>query len=191
MPRDYLIELRRGTAALWTSTNPTLLAGEEGIETDTGLRKLGDGSTAWNSLAYGKIARTDALDTLTGTVNVSNATAPTAGYALVANGPTSAMWKQQPTGPTGQTGSTGPTGGTGNTSNTGPTGAQGVTGSTGSTGATGPSTGNTGATGPTGPTGASGPTGSATGNTGATGTTGPGVSYAADYLMAFSNWGLT
>jgi len=46
------IQIRRGTAASWTSTNPTLAAGELGVETDTKLVKVGDGSTAWTSLAY-------------------------------------------------------------------------------------------------------------------------------------------
>lgn len=41
-----------GTAAAWTSNNPTLLAGEVGWESDTGKAKLGDGTTAWNSLSY-------------------------------------------------------------------------------------------------------------------------------------------
>lgn len=46
------IQLRRGTAASWTSTNPTLAAGEIGLETDTGKFKIGNGSTAWVALAY-------------------------------------------------------------------------------------------------------------------------------------------
>jgi hypothetical protein len=46
------IQLRGDTAADWTSTNPVLFAREFGIETDTGKIKLGNGSTAWNSLAY-------------------------------------------------------------------------------------------------------------------------------------------
>ena len=46
------ILIRRDTAANWTSANPTLAAGELGGETDTGKLKLGNGSTAWNSLAY-------------------------------------------------------------------------------------------------------------------------------------------
>jgi hypothetical protein len=46
------IQIRRGTASQWTSTNPTLAAGELGLETDTLLMKAGNGSTAWNSLAY-------------------------------------------------------------------------------------------------------------------------------------------
>jgi hypothetical protein len=46
------IQVRRGTAATWTSTNPTLAAGEMGLETDTGKFKLGNGSTAWASLTY-------------------------------------------------------------------------------------------------------------------------------------------
>ena len=44
---------RRDTAANWTSNNPTLRAGEPGLETDTGYMKVGDGSTAWNDLDYG------------------------------------------------------------------------------------------------------------------------------------------
>jgi hypothetical protein len=46
------IQTRRGTAAQWTSANPTLASGEWGYETDTGKVKIGNGSTAWNSLAY-------------------------------------------------------------------------------------------------------------------------------------------
>jgi hypothetical protein len=46
------IQVRRGTASQWTSTNPTLAAGEWGFETDTGKVKIGNGSTAWTSLAY-------------------------------------------------------------------------------------------------------------------------------------------
>jgi hypothetical protein len=46
------IQIRRGTASQWTSTNPTLSAGEFGFETDTNKLKCGNGSTAWNSLTY-------------------------------------------------------------------------------------------------------------------------------------------
>ena len=44
--------VRRDTAANWTSTNPTLASGEFGYETNTGKFKIGNGSTAWTSLAY-------------------------------------------------------------------------------------------------------------------------------------------
>jgi hypothetical protein len=43
---------RRDTAANWTSVNPTLLAGEIGIESDTNKWKVGTGSAAWTALAY-------------------------------------------------------------------------------------------------------------------------------------------
>ena len=46
------IQVRRGTASQWTSANPTLAAGELGVESDTNLFKFGNGSTAWTSLAY-------------------------------------------------------------------------------------------------------------------------------------------
>ena len=46
------IQLRRDTAANWTSQDPTLSAGEIGVETDTLRGKIGDGVTAWTSLGY-------------------------------------------------------------------------------------------------------------------------------------------
>lgn len=46
------LEFRYGTAASATSNNPVLGLGEPGYETDTGKLKIGDGSTAWNSLPY-------------------------------------------------------------------------------------------------------------------------------------------
>lgn len=46
------IQVRRGTASQWTSTNPQLAAGEFGFETDTNKLKCGNGTTNWNSLAY-------------------------------------------------------------------------------------------------------------------------------------------
>ena len=52
MPVQTQLQQRRGTAASWTSTNPTLAAGEIGFETDTGKFKIGNGSTAWAALAY-------------------------------------------------------------------------------------------------------------------------------------------
>jgi hypothetical protein len=81
------LQNRRDTAANWTSNNPTLAAGEIGLETDTAKFKMGDGSTAWNSLAYAY------------TAGAAGATGPT--------GPTGA------TGPTGSAGASGATGATG------------------------------------------------------------------------------
>lgn len=47
-----VIQVKRGTAAAWTSANTVLAAGEIGFETDTRKFKVGDGSTAWPSLSY-------------------------------------------------------------------------------------------------------------------------------------------
>lgn len=106
MPNIQL-QFRRGTAAEWASANPTLAAGEMGIETDTNKFKVGNGSTAWSSLPYGGI-----------------------------EGPTGTTGPTGFTGPTGPTGETGPTGMTGPTGWTGPTGAASVvTGPTGAAGA--------------------------------------------------------
>ena len=67
-----VIQIRRDTAALWTSSNPTLSSGEFGYETDTGKIKIGDGSTAWTSLAYNILSSSAyaplASPTFTGTV---------------------------------------------------------------------------------------------------------------------------
>ena len=52
------IQLRRDVASAWTSANPTLAAGELAIETDTAKYKIGDGTTAWTSLAYSSFPST-------------------------------------------------------------------------------------------------------------------------------------
>ena len=52
MPVNTRLQVRRGSASGWTSTNPTLYAGEIGYETDNGRFKIGDGTTAWTSLDY-------------------------------------------------------------------------------------------------------------------------------------------
>jgi hypothetical protein len=105
------IQLRRGTAAQWTSANPTLAQGELGLETDTGQFKVGTGSTAWTSLAYGGIQGVTGPTGTNGTIGVD--------------------------GQTGATGATGLTGATGATGLTGATGANGLTGATGATGTNG------------------------------------------------------
>ena len=56
----YALITVSGTAAFLTSSNPTLRAGQYGIETDTLYVKLGDGSTAWNSLPYYQVSGTAA-----------------------------------------------------------------------------------------------------------------------------------
>ena len=68
------IQLRRDTAADWTSNNPTLAAGEFGWESDTSKYKIGNGSTAWNSLAYASEIN-DSITITDNTIktNVSNA----------------------------------------------------------------------------------------------------------------------
>lgn len=47
------IQFRRGTAAEWTAVDPILAEGEMGIELDTQLFKIGNGSDSWNELDYG------------------------------------------------------------------------------------------------------------------------------------------
>lgn len=170
-----ILQLRRGTAAEWTSANPVLAQGEMGVETDTLKVKLGNGTTAWTALPY---------------------------FTQGAPGATGPQGPAGPTGATGATGATGPKGDKGDTGDTGPAGPQGVSitmkGSKATVGAL-PTTGNqvndayivdadgdlyvwngsawysvgqiVGPEGPQGPAGATGPAGPA-GPTGATGATG-------------------
>ena len=52
MPQYYHIRVRRDTAARWASNNPTPVAGELCIESNTNKMKIGDGVTAYNTLPY-------------------------------------------------------------------------------------------------------------------------------------------
>jgi len=65
------MQQKRGTASRWTSTNPVLLAGEIGLETDTNKIKIGDGTTTWNNLDYLGIDTTDIAYTHTQNANLS------------------------------------------------------------------------------------------------------------------------
>ena len=65
---NALQKQRRDTASNWTSNNTVLLAGELGYESDTKKFKIGDGTTAWQSLDYLPIPDTNRL--LTGNLTV-------------------------------------------------------------------------------------------------------------------------
>jgi len=75
-----LIQIRRDTAANWTSANPILAQGELGAETDTSKIKIGDGSTAWSSLAY--LIDVGGYLTATSTNTLTNKTVRDTVYAL-------------------------------------------------------------------------------------------------------------
>ena len=80
-----IIQIRRDTAANWTSANPTLAQGELGLETDTLKVKAGDGSTAWTSASYlidtgGYAAYSDATANFTGNLQKSGSPVVTAAY---------------------------------------------------------------------------------------------------------------
>ena len=67
-----MIQIRRDTAANWTSANPTLAQGELGIETNTSKLKSGNGTTVWNSLGY--LIDTGSYITATSTNTLTNKT---------------------------------------------------------------------------------------------------------------------
>ena len=63
--------LRNDTSANWYTNNPVLGAGEIGIEKDTNKIKIGNGSTAWNSLPYAPTINY-ASDTVAGIIKVNS-----------------------------------------------------------------------------------------------------------------------
>ena len=73
------VDIRRDTASNFTTANPTLKAGEPAFETDTKKLKVGDGSTAWTSLAY----VTDVSLPLAGGTMTSHITMPTNGKVIL------------------------------------------------------------------------------------------------------------
>jgi hypothetical protein len=76
-------QLRRGLASEWYSANPALADGEIGLETDTRLYKIGDGTTRWRLLSYGSLA-----GVTSSIVNITTSTASTSTTtgALIVNG---------------------------------------------------------------------------------------------------------
>lgn len=86
-------QFNRGTAAAWTASNLVLTAGEMGVETDTGKFKVGNGTTAWNSLSYSS-----------GPTGPIGPTGPTGYGEPGAPGIAGAAGSPGDTGPTGPTG---------------------------------------------------------------------------------------
>ena len=50
MPRKASIQIRRDTRDNWLAKNAVLKNGELGYETDTGILKVGDGTSGWNTI---------------------------------------------------------------------------------------------------------------------------------------------
>jgi len=48
----YKIQQRNDSTAAWAAENPVLAQGEFGVDTTLGQFKIGDGTTAWNDLAF-------------------------------------------------------------------------------------------------------------------------------------------
>ena len=74
------IQMRRDTASNWTTNDPTLAAGEWGLETDTLKFKIGTGSATWDNLAYSSLpsgSATLASPTFTGVPAAPTAAANT------------------------------------------------------------------------------------------------------------------
>ena len=59
MPANTIITLRKGQASLWNSTNPVLASGEPGYDFTNNILKIGDGTSAWNSLSNHKHSSID------------------------------------------------------------------------------------------------------------------------------------
>lgn len=111
------LKLRNGTAAEWSAANPILANSEMGVESDTRLHKIGDGITAWNSLAYGGLEGPQGIPGSQG-----------------ADGPKGDSGPEGPPGPAGDQGIQGIPGLDGSPGVPGIDGLQGVKGDTGDKG---------------------------------------------------------
>ena len=79
-----LIQVRRDTAAAWTSANTTLATGEIGFETDTNKIKIGNG-TAWNQLPYSPSWLFATVNTFTANQTFTGSITANGGIALNSN----------------------------------------------------------------------------------------------------------
>lgn len=77
------IQIRRGTAATWTASNPVLAAGEIGFETDTNKGKFGNGTTAWNSLSYAITGAAGTVTSITAGTGLSGGTITSTGTIAI------------------------------------------------------------------------------------------------------------
>lgn len=107
------VQHRRKSASDWQTSEEILLAGELGVESDTGKVKVGDGTSRYTDLQY-----------LTGPKGEQGDTGP--------------RGNPGPQGPRGNTGPPGPKGATGERGPQGQTGERGERGLQGATGETGP-----------------------------------------------------
>lgn len=78
------IQLRRDTSTNWSSNNPVLESGEIGIDTTNKVLKIGDGTTAWNSLDVGI--------TGTGTQTLTNKTLTTPTFSSIGGDEGGEVW---------------------------------------------------------------------------------------------------
>lgn len=83
------IQLRRDTSSNWSSANPTLYLGEPGYDTTLKRLKLGDGSTAWNSLGWlkqdGVLFSNTATPSAITSTSETDFTTGTTGYTIAAS----------------------------------------------------------------------------------------------------------
>lgn len=112
------VQHRRKSASDWQNSEEILLAGELGVESDTGKVKVGDGTNRFSSLQY-----------LTGPKGEQGETGPRGNP-----GPQGPRGNTGPPGPKGATGERGPQGQTGERGERGPQGATGETGPRGEKG---------------------------------------------------------
>lgn len=81
------IQLRRDTAANWTSSNPTLRAGEVGIETDTLKFKIGNGTSTWTQItAYANVTPSSLTTSLASYIESGDLGQPSGPAQLSASG---------------------------------------------------------------------------------------------------------
>lgn len=98
------IQIRNDVANTWKTTNPVLLKGEMGIETDTRKFKFGDGVSTWTELDYASaqaaVVMNKAPTPTDSGYDIGVIWIDTAGnkaYVLFNNTSNNAIWKQMVT----------------------------------------------------------------------------------------------
>jgi hypothetical protein len=85
------MQQKRGTSSNWTSSNPILLAGEIGFETDTNKMKVGDGTSHWNDLSY--VVGSETNDAVASFGNNYEATLPSIENATTIDTIVASQWR--------------------------------------------------------------------------------------------------
>lgn len=86
MPANNTIQIRKGIESAWSTTNPVLASGEPGYDISNKILKIGDGSSAWNSLSNHHHVSSDITDFNTAVSGLTSGLQPSLVDPVTGNG---------------------------------------------------------------------------------------------------------